>query len=151
MAPKKKVERLVTDDISLNRAAVSSLARTGVLKKKTLETIAIKVIRQYKRRRRLEIKAGESKSAATDIALNDKKLMVQRVQSAAVAELTSEVKSAYRGEFYEWLPSSAIEPDPLHQLNYGKRFQLGRGEAPGDRYGCQCGMYILVDEDKLAI
>lgn len=127
------------------------LSVSGVLSKKKVEEVAIRVIRSYKETFKEEIKDGSSKTEALDEALNGKKLMVQRVQNLAVFEVGKQVKRAYRGERYEWLPSSASEPDPLHQLNYGKRFWVGRGEMPGDRYGCQCGMRILVDENQLFI
>lgn len=151
IAPEKVVKKLVTQDLTLNRAAVSMLTRSDILPKKKLETLAIKVIRGYRERYGDERKAGLSKSAALEEALNGKKLLVQRVQNSVVFEISEEIKSQYRGEYYEWLPSSADEPDPLHQLNYGQVFQLGVGEQPGDRYGCQCGMNILVDETRLAI
>jgi uncharacterized protein YyaL (SSP411 family) len=149
LTPKKTVEKLVKKDLTVNRAAVTMLAKSGLLAKKKLEEVAIKVIKSYKETFKQEKKDGASVSVALDEALNDKKLMVQRVQDTATREITKEVKKVYRGERYEWLPSLSDEPDPLHQLNYGKRFWLGKGEAPGDRWGCKCGMRILVDENEL--
>lgn len=151
MAPKKRAKRLVTQKLSVNTVALRSLARTGILSKKTLEGVARKVIRQYKQREKRELRLGASKGDAKAAALSGKKLMVQRVQNAAVFEITGNLKRTYRGEFYEWLPSDAADPDPVHQLNYGEVFQLGVGEAPGDRFGCRCGMNILVDEDTLEL
>lgn len=151
VAPKKVVEKLVTRKLTLNRAAVTTLSQSGVLSKKTLETIAIKVIRGYRERFGDERLNGASKEEALDEALNDKKQMVQRVQTATVQEIAEEIKGQYRGEFYIWLPSEAVTPDPLHQLNYGRKFQMGVGEMPGDRYGCLCGMNILVNETKLEL
>lgn len=142
LVPKKTVEKLVRRDLTLNRAAASMLAQSGLLSKKKVEEVAIKVIRQYKDAHKED---GVSKAEA----MNDKVLMVERVQNVATREITKEVKKVYRGERYQWLPSNANEPDPLHQLNYGKRFWVGKGEMPGDRWGCQCGMRILVDEDEL--
>jgi hypothetical protein len=151
IAPKKRVEKLVTQKLTLNRATLTTLSDTGVLTKKTLETIAIKVIRGYRDRYGDERDQGASKKEALDEALNNKKQLVKRVQNATVHEITQEVKRQFRGEFYVWLPSEAINPDPLHQLNYGKKFLLGKGEMPGDRYGCLCGMQILTDETKLEL
>lgn len=142
LLPKKTLEKLVKRDLTLNRAAATLLAKSGVLGKKKIEEVAIKVIRQYK-------ETYEEDGVTKAEAMNDKVLMVERVQTVATREITKEVKKVYRGERYVWLPSLANEPDPLHQLNYGKRFWLGKGEAPGDRFGCQCGMRILVDEDEL--
>lgn len=150
-APKKTVEKLVTQKLTLNRTAVTMLSKSGVLSKKKLETVALKVIKSYKKIYGDFRDEGLSKTASVEEALAGKKLMVQRVQNAVVFEVAEDVKREYRGEFYEWLPSDANEPDPLHQLNYGKIFQLGVGEAPGDRYGCKCGMNILVDESQLEL
>ncbi len=155
MAPKKKVQKLVTKRLTLNRAVLSALAEVNILSKKALETIALKVIKGYKEKVSQEVDDGTSKAQATDDTINEGALMVQRVQNAAVHEIVKEVKTQYRGEFYKWLPSDAETPSPLHQLNYGKTFQLGvgddNGEDPGDRYGCRCGMEILVDETRLKL
>ncbi len=127
------------------------LSKSEVLTKPTLEKIALKVIKQYKASYGEFRDEGATVAEATEEALNGKALLVQRVQNAVVHEISSNVKETYHGEFYEWLPSDANEPDPLHQLNYGQKFQLGVGEAPGDRYGCLCGMNILVDETQLEL
>lgn len=151
VASKKTVERLVTQKLTLNRAAVATLSRTSGLSKAALERIALRVIKSYRKTYGDERRAGASIAQAIEDALNDKRLMLQRVQNAVVYEITEDIKRQYRGEHYEWLPSDADEPDPLHQLNYGKIFQLGVGEAPGDRYGCRCGMRILVNESQLKL
>lgn len=151
LAPKKTIQKLVKGNLTVNRAAATMLSQSGVLKKKTLEEVAIKVINGYKEKYGNLRNEGATASEAKEEALNGKKQLVERVQSAATHEVSKKVKKEYRGEFYEWLPSDADEPDPIHQLNYGEVFQLGKGEAPGDRYGCQCGMNILVDEDKLSL
>lgn len=143
---KNKAQKLVTQNLSVNKAAVKSLTNAGVLPKKQLEKVAIKVIKEYKKKDRQLKKEGLSKKDAKADALNDKKQMVARVQSAVLHEQTQTIKSAYRGEFYIWLPSSASEPDEEHMKNYGETFQLGKGESPGDRYGCQCGMEILTND-----
>jgi hypothetical protein len=68
-----------------------------------------------------------------------------------VNEIAKDIKRNYKGEYYIWLPSDAENPDPFHQLNYGKKFKIGRGEMPGDRYGCRCGMEVLVEETILDV
>lgn len=155
MAPRTKVRKLVTQNVTLNKAAVRSLSNTGILEKKTIEDIALKVIKQYKAKRADLIDAGATKASATESAVNGKALMVQRVRNAAVHEVTSRLKDKYNGEFYVWLPSTANIPDELHILNYYKTFQLGvgddNGQDPGDRFGCQCGMKILVKEDTISL
>lgn len=151
VAPEKTVKKLMKNNFTLNRTALTMLSNSGVLSKKKLETIALRVIKGYRETYGDEREVGASKAEAFDEAVNDKKLLVNRVQNAVVFEISKDIKKEYRGEFYEWLPSDAEEPDPLHQLNYGQIFQLGKGEAPGDRYGCKCGMNILVDETKLEL
>lgn len=151
MAPEKTIKKLVTKDLTLNRAAIKTLENSGVLTKKGIEDTAIQVIKNYKQRYKEEIKDGATKTEALDEALNSKKQMIQRVQNDSIFQITRKIKGEYRGEFYTWLPSDADEPDPLHQLNYGSMFQIGKGEMPGDRYGCRCGMNILVDETLLEL
>lgn len=149
IAPAKKIEKLVSGRLTLNRAVLSFLNDVDFISKQSVERTALKTIKEYKQRFQEEKKDGVPTSEAKDDALNDKKLLVNRVQNTVVNQIAGEIKDQYRGEFYKWLPSDASEPDPLHQLNYGKKFQLGKGEMPGDRYGCRCGMQILVSESKL--
>lgn len=149
VAPARIVAKLVTQDLSLNRTALNMLTRSGVLSKNTLQKIALKVIKNYKQTYKAERQDGETVADATESALNDRLLMVQRIQDATVNAIANEIKDQYRGEFYRWLPSEAETPDPIHALNYGKKFQIGKGEMPGDRYGCKCGMEILTSDTKL--
>lgn len=151
IAPKKKVDKLVSGKLTLNKAVLSQLADADFLSKKALERTALKTIKEYKARYKEEKEDGLSPDKAFDEAVNDNKLLINRVQNTVVNEVAKEIKDQYRGEYYTWLPSDANEPDPVHQLNYGKRFQIGKGEMPGDRYGCRCGMAILVNETKLEL
>lgn len=96
------------------------------------------------------IKQYKENHSLDSIDVSDKQA-IQRIQNNAVFEIAQSIKENYSGESYEWLPSDADEPDPEHQLNYGKIFQVGVGEMPGDRYGCKCGMNILVKETKLTL
>ncbi len=141
-----KAGNLVSNGLTLNRAAVRSLAKAGVLSEAQIQKIALKVIKQYKATYAEEIAAGNSKTQSAEEALNEKKLMVSRIQSAVLNEQTTLIKRAYRGEYYEWLRTSAAHPDELHLAKVGKIYRLGKGEQPGDRYGCQCGMKILTDD-----
>ncbi len=149
MAPEKLIKRLAKKDLTINRAALTTLEEMSVLSKKTLTNVALKVIKSYKRRFKAEIQDGESKTGALATATNDDALLIARVQNTVIQEVAAEINDQYRGEFYEWLPSDAETPDAIHQLNYGKTFQIGAGEQPGDRYGCRCGMNILVNETRL--
>lgn len=82
---------------------------------------------------------------------DDPALLIQRVQNQLVSQISEGIRENYAGEFYEWTPSDALEPDPEHQLLYGTTRQIGDGEQPGDRYGCKCGMNILVPGEKLEL
>lgn len=151
MASKKNIENLVTDNLTVNRAVLNSLESSGVLGKKQLEFVGLGVIRDYRERAEKLTEEGLTKAESREEVLENKKLLVQRVQNATVSEITKKVKEKYRGEYYIWLPSTAKVPDKKHKRKYGKRYQIGRGEAPGDRYGCKCGMEILVEAKRLSL
>lgn len=150
-APDNVIEKLVTQRLTVNRATLNMINRASnyIVGRNKLESIAVKVIRGYKAKEKLLIKAGQTLASAFDDAVNQNKLLVQRVKQSLVHEITDSIKKNYNGEFYVWLPSSAEVPDEEHMKNYGDTFQLGVGESPGDRFGCQCGMKILVDGSKL--
>lgn len=77
-------------------------------------------------------------------ALNDQALLTQRIENFLVWNKVQEEKASHKGQPYRWLPSDAQNPDPDHQLNYGKIFYEGDGhEMPGERYGCRCGIEWL--------
>src|SRR5690242_4616696 len=112
VSPTRTVERLVTNRLTLNKAVVATLAESEVLSKKKLETIALKVIKSYKKTYGvLREETDLSKADALAEAMNGRKLMVQRVQNAVVHEISNDLKDKYRGEYYIWLPSDANEPD----------------------------------------
>ncbi len=141
IAPPKKIKKLLTQDLSLKKTALDFVSNIPFIDKKEVATTALKVIKNYKER----VKDGESKS---DLK-SDPALLIQRVQQSVVTQVKDQIKETYHGEFYIWTPSSANEPDPEHQLNYGEQFQIGVGEMPGDRFGCLCGMEILVPQNNL--
>lgn len=144
IASRVKIKRLLKQNVSLKRTALSFVDQFDFLDKKSVLKVALKTIKGYKER----IKADpEIKSDLLD----DPRQLIQRVQNEVVLQIGDEIKDRYAGEFYIWLPSDADEPDPEHQLNYGKKFQVGDGEQPGDRFGCRCGMQILVPETKLEL
>jgi len=142
IAPQKKIERLLKSNLSLKKAALSFVSDFDFLDEKSISRVALKTIKGYKAR------VKEDPDIKEDI-LSDPAQLVQRVQNEVVLQIADEIKDKYAGEFYVWLPSDADEPDPEHQLNYGKTFQVGDGEMPGDRFGCRCGMEILVDDNAL--
>ncbi len=144
IAPERKIKKLLKGDISLKRTALSFVDDIDFLNKKSINDVALKVINGY------EARISDDPSLAKDIK-KDPAQLIQRVQNQVVFQVSNEIKDKYDGEFYIWLPSDAEEPDPEHQLNYGEKFQIGSGEQPGERYGCRCGMNILVDDSSLQL
>lgn len=145
------VSKVIGNDLKINRAAIKMLASSGIVSEKKLERMAQNIIKQYKAAIALKVDEGESKTTAKKDTLNKKKLIINRVKNLVVNEIANDIKLNYKGEKYIWLPSTATNPDPVHQLNYGKTFIVGQGEMPGDRYGCLCGMQVLVNDDQLDI
>ncbi len=141
---------LMTPNLAINRSALKAISEFGVLPRSTAETVALKVIKEYKAKASDLRAEGATKAEAIDEAINNGKKLQARVQSAVLFEQTQVIQKAYRGEFYKWLPSTAANPRDEHIPNYGKTFQLGvgddNGDDPGDLYGCQCGMEILTDD-----
>lgn len=142
IAPEKKIAAALKSNLSLKKTALSFTAQFDFLDQAAITRVALKTIKGYKTR------VEEDPNQRGEI-LDDPKQLVQRVQNEVVAQVAGEIKDQYHGEMYVWLPSDAEEADPEHQLNYGKTFQIGDGEMPGDRIGCQCGMEILVDGSSL--
>lgn len=144
IAPVRKVENLISSRASLKKTALSFVNDIDFLDKKAISKVALDTIKGYKKR------IKEDPTIKSDL-VDDPKQLIQRVQNEVVFQVQERIADEYDGEFYIWLPSDADEPDPEHQLNYGKKFQIGVGEMPGERYGCRCGMEILVKETKLKL
>lgn len=144
-ASNRKVKRLFdSKGISLKRAALSFISEIDFVDTKDITKVALRVIKEYEKR----IKGDKD---AKKMIKKDPKLLIHRVQSEVVSQLSKGIREQYAGEKYRWLPSDAQVPDPQHQLKYGKVYTVGVGEMPGDRYGCRCGMEILVDEKNLRL
>jgi hypothetical protein len=144
IAPQRKIKKLIKSNVSLKRTALAFVDSFSFIDKKAVSRVALKTIKSY------EDRLASDAIEKSEI-LKDPKLLIQRVQNEVVFQISNEIKGKYNGEFYEWLPSDADEPDPEHQLNYGKVFKIGVGEMPGDRIGCRCGMNILVDQTELKL
>lgn len=142
IAPKRKIERLLTSGFNLKKSALSFVDSVDFISKRNVSSVALKTIKGYKAR----IEADKKQKS---VILDDPKQLIQRVQNEVMFQITAQIKDQYHGEQYEWLPSDADEPDPEHQLNYGKVFTVGDGEMPGERIGCRCGMNILVKQTQL--
>lgn len=142
MAPAKKIKAMLKKNLTLKKAALSFVSEVDILDKKDISTVALKTIKGYQAR----VEANPEVEA--EILANPIQL-IQRVQNEVILQIKESIKTSYDGEYYTWLPSDADEPDPEHQLNYGKVFQIGDGEMPGDRFGCRCGMEIIVPDSSL--
>lgn len=152
VAPERKVERLITSKVGLKRTALAFVDDVEFLDKAAVAEVALKTIRGYQMRIAKAQAEKMEKSAGDEIEeeiLDDPRQLIQRVQNEVVIQVADKIRTNYQGEQYEWLPSDAEEPDPEHQLKYGEIFTIGVGEMPGDRYGCRCGMRILVPETQL--
>lgn len=153
IAPDSKIKKLMSRRLDAKKAAFSFIDDIPFLDKKAVVDVTLKTLKSYRQRRDREIASG-SKSDGQELEneLHTSPMqLIQRVQNEVVFQVSQEIKSQYQGERYEWLPSDADEPDPEHQLNYGKIFVVGEGEMPGERYGCKCGMRILVNETELKL
>lgn len=144
IAPDRKIKKLVGSRATLKKTALSFVNDVEYLDKKSIADVALKTIKAYKKR------IKDDPSIKSEL-VTDPAQLIQRVQNEVVLQISQGIKENYDGEFYVWLPSDADEPDPEHQLNYGKTFQIGDGEMPGDRYGCRCGMEILVKGSRLEL
>jgi hypothetical protein len=146
IAPPAKIKRMISSRMGVKRTAlaiVDAAAETeiGLINKKKVLDVAIKTIAGYQQR----IEAATS-SEVRDLILDDPKQLIQRVQNEFVFQAQKKLQEQYKGQRARWLPSSADEPDPEHQKNYGKEYEIGEGidgEEPGDRFGCKCGVEIL--------
>lgn len=142
IAPESKIKKLLSAKLTLKKAALSFIDSVDFIDRKSVTSTALKVVRNYTNRVKDETSTKSELKA-------DPALLIQRVQNEVISQISEGIKERYQGESYVWLPSDADEPDPEHQLNYGKQFIIGDGEMPGDRYGCRCGMEILVADKKL--
>lgn len=144
IAPEKKIKEMVSQKLTLKKTALTFISRIDFLSKESIVNVALKTIQGYRER------VKDDPTVKKDL-VEDPAQLIQRVQNEVILQVASGIKDTYHGESYKWLPSDADEPDPEHQLNYGEIFQIGVGEMPGDRFGCRCGMEILVNETQLAI
>lgn len=149
VAPKSRLKKALKADLTLKKSALSFADQIDFISKKDVTTTALRAVKAYKDRIKREKKAGNKIGDLKRELYKDPRQLIQKIQNSVVFQVTEKIKEKYKGEFYIWLPSDASEADPEHQSNYGKKFQVGVGEMPGERYGCRCGMEILVPGSKL--
>jgi hypothetical protein len=158
IAPASKIKKLLTGKVTLKKTALSFVSDIDFLDKKRVEEVALKTIKSYRQRIAQAVVAADyDKAAGRELKgelLDDPAQLIQRVQNEVVFQVHEKIKENYGGQRARWLPSSADEPRPEHQLNYGKEYVIGEGidgVEPGDEYGCQCGVEILTDETQLQL
>lgn len=154
LVPKAQIRRMLRGNVTLKKTALTYIDRADFIDRKDVNDVALKVINRYKERI-AEASDGLSKAEVREIRseiVDDPRLLIQRVQNEVSYQIKEKIKEKYKGKRAIWLPSDANEPDPEHQLNYGKEYEIGvgiNGEEPGDREGCLCGMEILTEETEL--
>ena len=142
-------QSLLTQRMTFRQAAMQAILKaTGISKRKVNATV-YKVLDEYdKKAEKLE---AEGVEAFRKDAINNEKLLRQRVEMLVLYNEVKEQKEEHAGEYYRWLPSESKVPDPEHQLLYGKIFKVGEGDKNGnmpcERYGCKCGIeWLTLDE-----
>jgi hypothetical protein len=158
IAPARKIKKLLSAKVTLKKTALSFVSDIDFLDKKRVEEVALKTIKSYRQRiAKAVVDADYDKAAGAELKgelLDDPAQLIQRVQNEVVFQVHEKIKENYGGQRARWLPSSADEPRPEHQLNYGKEYVIGEGidgVEPGDEYGCQCGVEILTDDNQLQL
>ncbi len=143
---------LVSKNFTLQKGAISAINRARLATGRPIDKTVYDVLLQYKAKYKDLIAAEDfGKAQAFEAALNGENLLRQRIEQAVVFDKIQDLKAEHKGEFYRWMPSSAENPDPQHGLLYGKIFRVGEGDKegnmPGERYGCQCGIEWLGEEE----
>ena len=150
-APAKRIERLITEGFSINKAILRAFEDIDFIDPKKLQEVILKAQKYYKQKYSMLRRTGETIKDSKKEAFAGKKLLVNRVQSTVLFFVSEEITEKYKGEFYRWLPSESDEPRPEHQLKYGKTYRIGEGVMPMEEYNCKCGMEILTDDEKLTL
>ena len=138
---------LLTREGDPKAAMKKAIVTATILSNRELTSTYTSVISQYEDKM-AKLKA-EGIRAYKSTALNGESLLRNRITGLIIYNEVQEQKKQNKGRRYRWLPSSALEPDPEHQLLYGQIFNEGEGDGegnmPGERYGCQCGIEWLPD------
>lgn len=140
---------LLNDKLEIKKTYLKALVRATAVSQRKLTQEIYKTVDFYlEKEERLK---AQGVRAFKQEALNGQALLTERIKNFLVYSEVQAQKKAHKGRMYRWLPSSAEEPDPEHQLLYGKVFRKGEGDKeghmPGERWGCQCGIEWLDDEE----
>lgn len=139
-------KKMLGRKLNIKKELLRALLVATTLSKREIKQSLTKVIDFYNKKIENLKEDGVKKPVTT--ALNNEKLLKQRVENLVVWNEAQQLKSDYVGQKYIWLPSSSLEPRPEHQLKYGKTFTVGEGVFPGEEYGCKCGALILTDDEE---
>ena len=143
---------LTKQNLTLKKKATQALILATNVAAKDLSTTVAGVVSVYQNKIDDLRDEGLPKAKAALLAKGSEALLRQRIENLVVYSEVQRLKNENEGEFYRWLPSGASDPDPQHQLLYGKIFKVGEGDSegnmPAERYGCQCGMEILTTKEN---
>jgi hypothetical protein len=150
--PDTVLDSLVTKSGGVKSSAYNVLTRTGIYNKRELKKSLKQLEADYAASIKNAPAEGMTKGERRAEIYGEPNLLKARMKNLAVYDEVQNLKEKNKGKKYKWLPSSAINADPLHQLLYGKVFDVGEGDndgnMPGERYGCLCGMEILDDDEE---
>lgn len=142
---------LTKKNLTLKQNAMQALLISTDVSAKDLSATVAGVVDIYQNKVDDFREEGLPKAKAALLAKGNEALLRQRIENLVVFGEVQRLKKDNEGKFYKWLPSGAENPDPQHQLLYGKIFKVGEGDddgnMPAERYGCQCGMEILNSEE----
>lgn len=142
---------LTKKNLTLKQNAMQALILGTTATKRQINSSVAKVADIYQRKIDDLTDDGVPKAKASVIAKDGEKLLRQRIEGIVLFDAVQQIKDENEGGFYTWLPSSSENPDPQHQLLYGKTFPIGEGDDEGnmpmERYGCNCGIEIVKSKD----
>lgn len=140
---------LLSDNLEIKKRYLQALVRATSLSGREITAEVYKTVDFYEQKE-AALKAAGVKAFKQE-ALNGQELLKARLKNFLVYSEIQRQRKEHKGRMYRWLPSNANEPDPEHQLLYGHIFREGEGDKdgnmPGERWGCQCGIEWLDDED----
>lgn len=139
-------KKLLTRKFTIKDVYYRALVKLLTINKKDLRA-SLKKITKFYADKVERLKDEEIKNPILK-ALNNEKLLKERVYNLVVWEESQRLKEENKGKKYIWLPSSSKEPRPEHQLRYGKIYTVGDGIFPGEDYGCKCGALILDEPEN---
>ena len=136
---------LVSRGFSMKKIAKRYLQKAYLVAGNDLNESIDGVLDQYAQKA-MDLKADRVRGFFKD-AVNNDSLLRNRIENVVIFAEVQNLKQEHDGQYYEWLPSDSENPDPEHQLLYGKIFKVGDGDnegnMPSERYGCRCGIRWL--------